>query len=60
MEVPFRLEIADDGNANYLLTYASLDGKYATDEWHETLAGAYESATERFGIELGEWTSASR
>jgi hypothetical protein len=54
-DLEFRFEVTDDGNANYLLVYSSLDGRYATDTWHETLEGALASAEEQFGIASEEW-----
>ncbi|MBN9409187.1 MAG: hypothetical protein J0H69_08565 [Burkholderiales bacterium] len=55
LETDFRIEITDDGNANYLLIYSSLDRKYVTDTWHETIASAFAAAAEDFGIEADEW-----
>jgi hypothetical protein len=54
-EAEFRVEITDDGNANYLLVYSSLDSKYTADTWHETMAEACAAAAEDFDIEAGEW-----
>jgi hypothetical protein len=55
-ELDFRFSIVDDGNANYLLTYSSLDGRYAADTWHETLEEAFLVAHEVFGIQPNEWS----
>ena len=55
-ELEFSFEITDDGGGNYLLVYSSLDGRYAADEWHETLDASYTSAAEQFGIDLSEWS----
>ena len=55
-EIEFRFDITDDGGGNYLLVYSSLDGRFAADTWHETLAGAYECAASEFGIDAGEWS----
>lgn len=59
-EAEFRVEITDDGNANYLLVYSSLDRKYTADTWHETMAEAYAAAAADFGIEAGEWAASVR
>jgi hypothetical protein len=53
----FRFEITDDGNKNFLLVHQSLDGRYATDSWHETLEEAYAWAEASYGIERSEWST---
>ena len=55
-ELDFRFSIVDDGSTNYLLTYSSLDNRYAADTWHETLEEAFLVAHEVFGIQLNEWS----
>lgn len=54
-DLEFRFEVTDDGNANYLLVYSSLDGQYSADSWHETLEEAFACAEELFGISPEEW-----
>jgi hypothetical protein len=54
-EVPFDFSITSDGNANFLLVYRSVDGRYAADDWHETMDDALSYAFKVFGIEPGEW-----
>lgn len=56
-DLAFRFEVTDDGNANYLSVYSSLDGRYAADTWHETLEGALDAAEEQFGIAREEWSN---
>ena len=58
-ELDFRFSVIDDGNANYLLTYSSLDNRYAADTWHETLEEALFVAEEVFGIKRNEWAATS-
>ena len=53
--LPFRFAITDDGNANFLLCYHSLDGVFCADTWHETLEEAFAVAQEAFGITRSEW-----
>lgn len=57
LEVEFRFEITDDGNNGFLLVYQSLDGCYAADSWHETLAAAFTCAEESYGITPSEWAN---
>ena len=54
-EIDFSFKITSDGGTGCLLVYASLDGLYAADTWHETIESAYASAAEQFGIERDEW-----
>ncbi len=54
-ETDFSFVIKDDGRHNHLLVYASLDGRFSGDSWHETLDEAYASAEQQFGIDRGEW-----
>ena len=53
--VAFNFDITSDGNVNFLLVYSSVDGKYAADNWHETIDEAMSFASEIFGIEASEW-----
>ena len=55
LEVEFRFEITDDGNKNFLFVCQSLDGRYAADEWYETMEEAFASAEESYGITQSEW-----
>jgi len=55
VDVPFNFDISSDGNANSLLVYSSVDGKYAADNWHETMEEAVSFASEVFGIKASEW-----
>ena len=55
-EVEFSFSITTDGNANWLLLYASSDGRYAADMWHETVEEAMAAAEASFGVQPGEWT----
>ncbi len=54
-ELDFKFEITSDGGRGFLLVYASLDGQYAADSWHESIEAAYDAAAEQFGIERNEW-----
>ncbi|HEV2973293.1 MAG TPA: hypothetical protein VGY55_25220 [Pirellulales bacterium] len=54
-QLPFGFDITDDGAGNYLLVYYSSDRVYVADTWHETLAEAYASAEESFGVRRDEW-----
>ena len=56
-ELEFSFQVTDDGGGNYLLVYASLDGRYAADTWHETLDSALAEAEEQFSIERSEWSN---
>jgi hypothetical protein len=51
----FSIAIQDDGHGFFLLVYKSIDGEFGADEWYETLAEAFESATEMFGLKRSEW-----
>ena len=53
--VPFGFDITEDGAGYYLLVCFSADGQYGADTWHPTLADAYESAEQQFGIRPDEW-----
>ena len=53
--LPFRFDITDDGNANFLLCYHSLDRVFYADTWHETLEEAFAAAQKAFGITRSEW-----
>ncbi|MDR7267987.1 hypothetical protein J2X20_000616 [Pelomonas saccharophila] len=55
LELEFRFEVTDDGDKNFLLTYQSLDGRYAADSWHETLEEALASAEGAYGVAESEW-----
>jgi hypothetical protein len=55
-EMPFRFAVTDDGGGHFLLVYHSLDGVYCADTWHESLADAFATAKEQFGIERDEWS----
>lgn len=55
LEVEFAIRITSDGGKGYLLDYRSLDGRYATDTWHQTIEEAFAVAKEQFGIERSEW-----
>ena len=55
-ELEFEFQVTDDGAGSYLLVYASQDGRFAADTWHETLEEAIAAAQEQFGIEPKEWS----
>jgi hypothetical protein len=54
-DLDFEFQIKDDGNANFLLCYSSLDGSLYGDTWHQTFAEAAEVALVEFGIQTHEW-----
>ena len=53
--LPFRFEVQGDETGGYLLILESTDGVYAADTWHETMAGAFGSAEDGFGVRPDEW-----
>jgi hypothetical protein len=55
--VSFDLDITDDGAGHYLLVCFSSDGDYGADTWHATLAEAYRSAEQQFGVRRDEWSA---
>ena len=54
-QLRFGFDITDDGVGNFLLVSFSADGVYRADSSHRTLADAYESAEEQFGVRRSEW-----
>lgn len=58
--LPFDFDITDDGAGGFLLTYRSLDGKFVADSSHDSLDGAYETASRQFDIQRSEWKSLTR
>jgi len=59
VEMEFDFFVTSDGDANYLLVYESIDGRYCADTWHETVEEAKRCAKEAFGLEFEEWSDAS-
>lgn len=54
-QVPFGFDITDDGAGRFLFVSFSADGECCADTWHETLAEAYATAEEQFGVKRVEW-----
>jgi hypothetical protein len=54
-ELLFNFDITDDGGGNFLLVCFSADRVYGADSWHTSLAEAYASAEELFGVQPSEW-----
>ena len=53
-DVALNITIEFDGSG-YLLCYASEDGTFANDTWHQTLVDAEQAAFENFGIRNDQW-----
>jgi hypothetical protein len=58
-QLEFTFSVQDDGGGNFLLVYSSLDGRFAADTWHETLADAFACAESEFGVKSTEWVTVS-
>ena len=54
LEVALNITIEFDGSG-YLLCYASDDGAFANDTWHQTLEDAEQAAVENFGVHSDQW-----
>ena len=55
LDIEFRFEVTDDGRENFLLVYQSLDGRYAADSWHASVAEALACVEASFGIAQSDW-----
>ena len=53
-DVALNITIEFDGSG-YLLCYASDDGAFANDTWHQTLEDAEQAAVENFGVRFDQW-----
>lgn len=53
--VLFGFDVKSDGADGFHLVFCSMDGAYQADTWHETLADAYATAEESFGVRREEW-----
>ena len=53
-DVALNITIEFDG-AGYLLSFASEDGSFGNDTWHQTLADAEQAALENFGVRNDQW-----
>lgn len=55
-EVPFDIDIEDQGDGSYLLIYQPTDGSlFGNDTWHTSQEEAEEFALEQFGVQSHEW-----
>jgi len=57
-DVALNITIEFDGSG-FLLCYASEDGSFANDTWHQTLEDAEQAAVENFGVRDNQWQTIS-
>lgn len=55
-DVPFDIDIEDEGNGSFLLIYEAADGSlFGNDTWHASQEEAEDFAMKQFGVQPNEW-----